>query len=73
MENYKHTPPKSYFDVSWTHVKDWWEKELGKDFKSLDPEAKYGILKLYNQTHFPNQNKPAKPIRYLNRKEETKC
>lgn len=70
MENYKHTPPNTYYDVTWTHVKDWWTNELGNDWEFPLVSDKYKILGTYNNTHFPNQDKPvkSKPIRYLNRK-----
>ena len=71
MENHKHTPPKTYFDVTWMHVKDWWVNELGNQWEFGHMSAQYDVLKQYNKVHFPNKNKPAKPVRYLNRKEET--
>lgn len=71
MENYKHTSPKTFYDVTWMNVKDWWVNELGNQWEFAHTSEQYIVLKQYNLTHFPNHNKPAKPVRYLNRKEVT--
>lgn len=75
MNGYKHIPPKSYYDVTWAIVRDWWENELDKPWSFEHISEKYIILKKYNNTFFPGgpeQAKPTKPIRYLNRV-ETSC
>ena len=72
MNGYKHIPPKSYYDVTWAIVRDWWENELDKPWAFEDISEKYIILKKYHNTFFPSgteQAKPTKPIRYLNRVE----
>lgn len=74
MNGYKHIPPKSYYDVTWGIVRDWWENELDKPWNFEHINEKYIILKKYNNTFFPGgaeQAKPIKPIRYLNRVESS--
>ena len=73
MNGYKHTPPSSYYEVTWAVVQDWWENELDNTWSFEHISKKYIILKKYNKTFFPNGTnspvKSSKPIRYLNRVE----
>ena len=73
MNDYKHLPPKSFYEVTWAFVRDWWENEQDNIWPTEKVSDKYIILKQYNKTFFPNDaNSPvksSKPIRYLNRVE----
>jgi len=71
MSTYKHKPPLSWWNVNWSHVKDWWVNEKGNEWNDM---IKYNILKSYKKVFFLSEMAnvktpavPKKPVRYLNR------
>jgi hypothetical protein len=66
---YKHIPPKSYWDCSYNHVKDWWKKELNLPWGEPTIDVRKERWDLYANTFFINKEpKVTTPsIRFINR------